>query len=146
MTDQLDELHANAAFALLDANPVITGRVYVEEVPRPWPEPPYVVVRAAVSRPQDGAANALGPDSAGKLSVTFRVSWNINCIGETAASARAYGMQVRESLLDIRPTIAGRNCNPIVQDDGTAPAQIDESTGTPVWNLPFVYSLITVPG
>lgn len=139
MADDLDELHAQAGLALLDADAVLT--VYDGKVPDPTPAPPYVLVYTTVARPsgEAGAANAL--DGA---SQTFVTRWMCHCVGESAAAARAVAMRVRAALLDQRPTIAGRSCNPIRQDDVQSPVK-DETTGRPVMDLVATYSMITTP-
>lgn len=142
MTDLLDELHADAAPALLRNNATIAGAV-LTEVPEAtaWPDPPYFMIYTIVAWPEDGDANGLDHQA-----VTCKTTWYVHCVGETAAAARGLGMQARATLLNARPTIAGRNCCMIVQDDASAPPQKDEQTGTPRWDLPVVYSLTTVPG
>lgn len=140
MTDQLDELHARAGLDLLEADAALT--VYEGGVPSPTPDPPYVVVYTIVTWPSalEGGANALD-----HRSVTCHVSWLCHCVGLTAAAARAVGMRVRAALLNQRPTIAGRSCGLIQQDDAQPPTR-DESTGRLVIDVMSTYSLYTAPG
>lgn len=136
MADTLDEDHAQAALALLDADPALT--VFDGKVPD-GTIPPYVLVYTEVSRPSGdgGVANTLTGTSA-----TFLVRWTCHCVGETAAAARAVAMRVRVALLDQRPVINGRNCGPIRQDEVLAPNR-DETTGRLVMDAISIYSLIT---
>lgn len=137
MADQLDELHAQAGLALLTANSALAGRVFDGKVPDPTPDPPYVVVYTTVEWTRDGIGTALGATQN-----TVTTTYNCHCVGLTAAAARAVGMQVRSSLLNVRPVIASRNCGPIKQDD-TIPPQRDESTGRLVMDAIANYSYTT---
>lgn len=140
MTDLLDELHAQAGLDLLEANAALV--VFDGKVPDPTPNPPYVLVYTVVEWPSGdgGFANALD-----HLSVTCRTTWYCHCVGLTAAAARAVGMQVRSSLLDKRPTIAGRECGLIAQIE-TVPPQRDETTGRLVMDAIGVYQMTSAPG
>jgi hypothetical protein len=129
MSDQLDELHAQAVLSLLGAAlgaivPPIP--VYDGVVPNPTPPPPYVLVYASIGRPYgtSGLGNALV-----MTSPTIAARFKCKCVGLSPAAARAVGMQVRSALLDQRPTIAGRNCGPIHEDNEPGPPDRDESLG-----------------
>lgn len=140
MADLLDEQHADAGLNLLIADPAL--KVYDGKVPDPTPTPPYVVVYTTVAWPgrDTGAANALDG-----LAVTVTAEWVIHCVGLSGESARAVAMRVRAALLNQRPTIAGRNCSLIVQDDVQAPVR-DETTGRLVMDQVVTYSMTSVPG
>lgn len=140
MADFLEKLHAEAGLKLLAADVGLT--VFDGKVSDPTPEPPYVVVFTSVSWPgrEAGAANALDG-----LAVTIETEWNVHCVGLTAAAARAVAMRVRTALLNKRPTIAGRNCGLITQDEAPPPFS-DESTGRQIVDASSTYRLTTVPG
>lgn len=142
MSDTLDKLHADAGLALLHAvcdalSPAIP--VYDGVVPNQAARP-YVLVYTEVSRPRAADGNALD----GKSSA-FLVRWYCHCVGETAAAARAVGMQARSALLDQRPTIAGRSCD-LVRQETVQPPGRDESLGYLVMDETQVYTLATLPG
>jgi len=133
MTDTLDETHAQVALALLAANPNIPA-VFDGLVANPTPTGPYVLVYSIVSWPRDGVGTSLAGTQ-----VTITTTWYCHCVAlDTAAAARAVGMQVRSSLLNVRPVIAGRICSPIKQVDSVAPAR-DESLARAVFDAIAVY-------
>lgn len=141
MSDQLDELHAQAALGLLNTAlgavvppiPVFDGAVS-----NPTPTPPYVLVYTGISRPYGpaGVGNSLAATSA-----TFAARFKCKCVGLSPAAARAVGMQVRTALIDQRPVIAGRNCGPIHEDNDPGPPDRDESLGQVVMvqDLDYVF-------
>lgn len=133
MTDTIDEDHAQVAFTLLATNTNLTG-VFDSVVPNPTPAPPYVLIYPTVSWPRDGVGTALDAEQ-----VTVTTTWNCHCVGLTPEAARAVSMQVRTSLLNARPSITGRVCSPIKQDDAQPPNR-DESLAYPVFDAVSVYS------
>jgi len=140
VSDLLDDAHARAGLDLLEANAALT--VFDGVVDSPTPDPPFVLVYTTVewlSGP-DAMANSLD-----HLSETCRVTWVCHCVGLTAAASRAVVMQVRSSLLDQRPVIAGRVCGLISQTDVQAPVR-DETTGRLVMDTVVTYELLTAPG
>ena len=138
MTDTLDELHAQVALAALAANANIL-HVYDATVSNPTPDPPYVLVYTSINRPYgtNGAGNAL--DSTSR---TFVVRIKCKCAGLTAEAARVVAMQVRTSLLDLRPVIAGRVCGPMHADADATPPERDDSTNRVVMvqDLDYVFT------
>ena len=140
MADLLDQLHANAGLNFLIADPGLV--VFDGKVPDPTPNPPYLLAYITVSWParETGAANALDG-----LSVTITTELNLHCVGLSAAAARAVAMRARVALLNKRPTIAGRNCGLIVQED-VQPPQRDETTGRLVMDQVLIFSFTSVPG
>ncbi len=134
MSDTLDESHAQVGLVALNANPALTGKVFDGKVPDPTPNPPYVLTYCQVMWPRDGLGTSLGAQQ-----VTITTTYTCHCVGLTAALARAVAMQVRSSLLNLRPIIAGRNCSPIKQDD-VQPPDRDESTGRLVMDLVCTFS------
>lgn len=144
VADLLDKLHADAGLNLLIADAGLTvydGRV-PEDADGASPDPPYVLAYTTVSWPgrDTGAANALDG-----LAVTITTEWVLHCVGLTGAAARAVAMRARVALLNQRPTIAGRNCSLIVQEDVQAPVR-DETTGRLVMDQVVTYSCTSVPG
>lgn len=134
MTDFLEEQHAQVGLAALQDNPDIVA-VFDGKVPDPTPDPPvYVLVYTEVSWPRDGLGTSL---SAQQVAIT--TTYVCHCVGTNAASARAVGTRVRESLLNLRPVIPGRNCSPIKQDEVLAPNR-DETTGQPVMDQVLTFS------
>jgi hypothetical protein len=134
VADQLDELHAQAGLALLHANPDLV--VYDDEKVPPGTTR-YVRVYTHIERPAAHDGNKLTGNSD-----TFVTRWYCHCVGENDASARAVAMQVRSSLLDVRPTITGRNCGKIRQE-AALPARRDEKARPLIVDLCQVYKLTT---
>lgn len=134
MADQLDELHAQAGLALLHANPDLV--VYDDEKVPPGATR-YVRVYTHIERPAGHTGNRLTGNSD-----TVVTRWYCHCVGENDTSARAVAMLVRASLLNVRPTIAGRSCDKIKQD-AAQPARRDESARPLVVDLVQVYRLTT---
>lgn len=140
MTDQLDELHAQAFLVPLRAN--LALNVLDGVVPAPFPGPPFVLLYVSVEWPpgEEGIGNSIEGSS-----VTCRATGVIHCVGATAAACRAMAMQVRASLLDVRPVIPGRECTRITLDDVQPPGK-DETTGSVVMDSVVTYSFTSVPG
>jgi len=135
MTDTLDEQHAQVAFALLAANGNLAA-VFDGVVSNPTPDPattPYVLIYSVVSWPRDGLGTSLTEQQ-----VTITTTWTCHCVGASAMAAREIGMQVRSSLLNARPVIAGRSCSLIKQVDSIAPTR-DESTDRVVIDAVSIY-------
>lgn len=139
MTDQLDEDHAQAGLDALAANPELTGRVFDAKVPDPTPDPPYVLVYTQVAWPREGIATSLD-----QRQVTITTTFVCHCVGLNAEAARAVGMQVRSSLLNLRPAVTNRSCGRIKEDDVLAAAP-DETTGRLVIDQVRTYSFTSVP-
>lgn len=134
MSDLLDELHAQVGLTLLTANPALgPAKVFDGKVPDPTPDPPWVLVYSVVEWTRDGIGTAI---TASQITVT--TTYYCHCVGLTAAAARVVGMQARQSLLNVRPVITGRNCGPIKQFE-TVPPQRDETTGRLVMDAVGVY-------
>lgn len=134
MTDTLNEDHAQAFLAPLVANANLgASRVFDGKVPD-GSVPPYVLVYLQIAWPRDGIGTALSAQQ-----VTITATATIHSVGLNAAAARVVDMQVRSSLLNVRPVIAGRNCSPIKQDVAEPPDR-DESTGKLVMDAVSVYS------
>lgn len=136
MADLVDENLAQAGLLLLAADDGLT--VFDGKVPD-GTSPPYVLVYTTVSWPhgEAGAANAING-----LAVSTRTEWNCHCVGESAAAARAVQMRVRAALLNQRPTVTGRSCGLIQQDEVLAPVR-DETIGGLVMDGVSIYSMIS---
>ena len=136
--DLIEEAHAQAGLNLLEANDALSGRVFDGKVPD-GTDPPYVQVYRNVAWPRA----AVGESLAG-LMVTVTTTFTCHCVGESSAAAEAVGMQVRGSLLNQRPVVAGRSCGLIRQDEALPPSR-DENTGRLVMDAVRIYSFISVP-
>lgn len=143
MTDvDLTTRHADAFLDLLRADPSLT--VYPPEEPAPGPvvpvgtRPPYVSVHVHVQVPAEAVRSITGDAD--------RVVARAYChsVGATDVAARVVAGRVLASLLNARPTIAGRACWPIRHESSSPPAR-DESTGTAVISQVDVYRLETTP-
>lgn len=140
MSDQLDELHAQAVLGLLAAGLPAQVAVYDGKVPDPMPDPaghPWVLVYTQIQRPRDGVGNALD----GRSATIVARFWCHN-VGATAAAARAVSMQVRSALLDARPSVAGRTCSLIRWYDGQPPSR-DETLGSLVMDQVDIYEFFS---
>jgi hypothetical protein len=138
VADLLDEQHAQVGLALLVANPALgAAKVFDGKVPDPTPTLPYVIVYTIVEWTRDGIGTAL---SAAQVTVT--TTYTCHCVGGSAEAARWVGMQVRSSLLNARPVIAGRNCGPIKQFE-TSPPQRDETTGHLIMDAISTYGFVS---
>lgn len=133
MSDQLDELHAQAGIARLQADATL---VVVDKAPVGVSQaPPYVRVYTHIERPAGHHANKLAGTSD-----TYVVRWYCHCVGANDTSSRTVAMRVRAALLDYRPTIAGRDCG-LIRMDSSVPAQRDESTGAMVIDSLLIFSM-----
>jgi hypothetical protein len=137
MIDFLEEAHAQVGLVALDANPNLT--VFDGRVPDPTPTPPYVLVYTEVVWPREGLGVSLNGSQVG-----VTTTYVCHCVGGTAAGARAVAGQVRSTLLNFRPTIAGRDCGPVKCDDVLAPTR-DETTGKLVMDQVATFSYLSVP-
>jgi hypothetical protein len=136
VSDALDELHVQQGLAALSANPNLL-HVFDGKVDDPTPDPPYVLVYSTVAWPREGVGTSLT-----EVQCTITTTFTCHCVGLTAAAARIVGMQVRSSLLNLRPTIGGRSCGPIKEDEVSPPTP-DESTGRLVMDQVRVYSFVS---
>lgn len=131
--DQVDELHAQVGLAALGANTSLL-HVYDGKVADPTPDPPYVLVYTRVAWPRDGIGTALDTQQR-----TVTCTYTCHCVGLTADAARVVAMQVRATLLNLKPSITGRSCSPIKQDESLDPRR-DETTGRLVMSVVSIYS------
>lgn len=136
MTDTLDEAHAQVAFGLLAANGNLLH--VFDGVVADLTEPPYVLIYSRVAWPRDGIGTALTGTQ-----VTITTTWTCHCVGLTPALARAVQMQVRSSLLNVRPVITGRNCSPIKQVDAMDPDR-DNTTGRVVMDAISIFDFVSI--
>lgn len=136
----VEQLHADAILALLAAAPGSPALVvYDGKVPDPptVASPPYVLVYLATTTPT-GTSLTSSQDRA----VTRAYC---HCVGADAKAARAVAGRVHAALLNAKPTITGRVCFPIRDDDSGGPPDRDETTGVLVMDQVSVYRLESVP-
>jgi hypothetical protein len=144
-TDGIDQALVAAGITLLRADTSLV--VCPGGVPKPIPNPPYVVVRSYVDWP----AAAEG-DSLDGVSGSPTVKWYCYCVGggkdatpETASlAAIAVAERVRTALLNKRPTIAGLDLGIIRQDIGAGTPTPNETTGVFVMETVAIYRMLAV--
>jgi hypothetical protein len=133
--DLLDEAHAQVAITILQAD--MTWPTHVDKVPDDA-KPPYALVYPVVGWP-DGDPD----ESLDGRTRRCETRWYIHCAGSTDQSARSVSGRVRQLLLNVRPTIVGRDCGLISQD--VPPTLMpNEATGVLVVDLMSVYLLVSV--
>ena len=101
--------------------------------------PPYVLVYFADSDPEEPESRPLSG-----LPQRYVLRGIFHLVGGSGAATRALGDKLRSRLLNVTPTIAGRQCLPIRREDGVPPER-DESTGTLVMDRVDVYRLESEP-
>jgi len=143
------EAHARAVLDLLDADvedpPLVVhdGKVPTDPATGKSKPPPYVLVYFMVQTPSgDMPADSTSLDMDSDR-VVLRAY--LHSVGANAQAARMVADRCRTQLLRVTPTIAGRECWPIRQDEGL-PADRDESTGKLVMDQVDVYRLESIPG
>lgn len=134
--------HAKAVLDLLDADNTAPALVVLDGLVPSGQTPPYVLVYFSIGTP----SAELAPD---KTSLNFdgtAVDLQAYChsVGGNGAAARAVATRVRNALLNVTPTVAGRSCFPIRWQEGQPP-QRDETTGTPVFDQVDVYGFTSLP-
>lgn len=136
----LENDHYDAVMGLL-RNP--GGLIVVPDaqgfVPSPL-LPPYVRVYMALEDPPNGAADRIDGDS-----VTIVARFYCHCVGANEYAARVIASLVRQRLLNVVPTIAGRTCFKL-RKEVSVPADRNEQTGTAMFDRVDVYRLQTGPG
>lgn len=135
----IDE-HAAAVLALLDADNTSPALVVLDGKVPNGTLPPYVLVYVADSDPELADSTPLTGRSERYVMRAY-----CHSVGGNGQAARMVADRVRAALLDVVPTVAGRNCFPIRREDGQPP-QRDESTGTTVIDKVDVYRLESLPG
>jgi hypothetical protein len=142
------EAHARAVLDLLDADNddpplvVFDGSVPKDPATGKSKPPPYVLVYFTVATP----SGEMPADSTSLDMDSDRVVLRAYChnVGANATAARIVAGRTRAALLGVTPSVAGRECWPIRQDEGL-PADRDESTGVLVMDQVDVYRLESVP-
>lgn len=131
--------HADAVLNLLRADSLLT--VYDGQVTGTADH--YVLVYTFRQLP----SGELAPDKTSLVgdSTTVDMRFYCHCVGVDAIAARAVQGRVQTALLDVTPSVAGRNCFPIRWSEGTQAAR-NEETGSLVVDAVDVYSLVSVPG
>lgn len=103
-------------------------------------ELPYVLVYTTVEWPNGDPGNSLDGRSG-----TCLTTWYVHAVGANAVASLAISGQARSSLLDVRPTISGRQCG-LIRQESTQPTRRDETLGQVVQDTVTVYTLRTRPG
>lgn len=138
----LFEDEANVVLALLRANPLLT--VY------PAASLGSIVVPVGAARPYVGVRFAASRPSGGRLdhrSTRMSVRAYLYCVADTSESARGVADLVAQTLLDVRPDVAGRSCTPIRHElSRDAEPREDESTNTLLVTITEVYRFDSLPG
>lgn len=134
--DELDEAHAQVALAILTADgnqPVYPG------VAPDGVVPPYVLVYTVVEWPATGDGNTFDGHTG-----TCVTRWYTHSVGATDQSTRAIANRVRQLLVNVHPTVAGRSCG-LIQQEAALPLVPNETAGSLVQDLAAVYVLTTYP-
>ena len=140
MSAPVEVAHKAAGLTLLQANTNLV--VYDGRLPDSATDiaPPYVLVYTVVTWPD--ADRAQGLDGLSGTCVTY---WYCHCVGASDTASVVVAGQVRSSLLDQRPVIAGRSCDLIRFEASQQPVR-DEALRRPVFDTVHVYRLQTRPG
>lgn len=135
--------HADAIIALLDADNVVPALVVFKGgIPKtldPTPSPPYVVVYFADTDPEAAESRSLTGRSERFVQRAY-----CHCVGGNESAALSVAQRVRAALLDVVPTVAGRQCFPIRREDSQPPRR-DESTGQVIQDRVDTYRLESLP-
>lgn len=137
----VEQQHADAILALLRADigpPPLN--VYDGKAPDPLDGPiptEYLLVYFYTTRP-DGTSLTNEQDRA----VTRAV---IHCAGANAIACRAMAGRAAAALLNVTPSIEGRECWPIRDDNSPGRPEPDDSTNTRVMSQIVIYRLESVP-
>jgi hypothetical protein len=135
---QVEVAHADAVLDLIEA----TGlTVYRGKLPPDVAtlSPPWVLVYTAIEWPGEDGDHGLD-----QASSTCIASFYCYCAGTTDTSVLAVTGRVRTVLVDVRPAITGRVCNPIDQVS-SEPARPHEGTGNSILSALSIYELRTRP-
>lgn len=130
----VEQAHADAILGLLNADTDLT--VYDSAVPK-GALPPYVLVYPSTTTPEGTSLTNLQDRAVTRA--------YCHCVGADAIAARAVAGRVAAALLNVTPTVTGRVCWPIRDDDAGAPPDRDESTGVLVMDRLAVYRLESLP-
>jgi len=141
VSDTIEQSHIDAALALLTGNPALgPSRVFDSLVPNPTPDINlgWLLVYSRVAWPRDGLGTGLDA-----VQDTVTTTLTCHCAAATVKAARVIGMQVRSSLLGVRPTVPGRNCGLIKTANNPDPPVRDESLGYAVFDLILEFDFST---
>lgn len=128
--------HAAALWTLAEGQSV--APVYRGSVP-PTLAAPYVVVYVADSDPERGPSLNINGTAA-----TFTCWIYVHSVGGTEDAALRVADAIRTRLLGVRPTVAGRQCQPIRRELGQ-PVERDQTASSARWTKADVYRLDTEP-
>jgi hypothetical protein len=135
----VDQLHAQAVLALLDADNTSPALVVLDGKVPTAQLPPYVLVYFSDHDPDDAESRKLPGASTRHVTRAY-----CHSVGGDQTAARAVAVRVRTALLDVIPTVAGRVCWPIRREEGQ-PVQRDEQTGAAVWDKVDLYRVESLP-
>lgn len=131
--------HARAILDLADADDTPPALVVLDGKVPDGVKPPYVLFYFADSDPPNADGSSLANESA-----RYVVRAIAHCVAENATGARAVARRVRARLLDVVPTVAGRQCFPIRREEGRE-AERDEATLSLTVDKVDVYRLESLP-
>ena len=126
-----------AAAAISPAVPVYPAAGGGPSTVPPDTPPRYISVHFATERPKGGRLD--------NRSTRTRTRAYAHCVGANDIAARALEDIVAAAWLDVRPTVAGRTCDPI-QHEQTREVDVTEPVATTTVTLTAVYRLETGPG
>ena len=104
---------------------------------------PYVLVRITTTTPE-GSSFTNEQDIAVTRIYCHCVAGGLT-IGGDAIAVAAVADRVEQALLNVTPTIAGRNPWPIRDDGDTPPANDDSSTGVTIFTQRVTYRFQSLP-
>lgn len=125
--------HVAAVYALLDA--VANLNVYDGVVPN-TPALPYVVLWANQGAPSSNTVEQASTRRDFTIQTTY--------VGSTPEQARWAAEKAQGALLDVTPTVAGRQCWPLVVEASQS-TRVDLDVDPPVFLSVDVWRLASVP-
>lgn len=137
MADITDQAHYDAFMAFLRADVALT--VYPDPEGFTPIEAPdrYVRVFGFIDRPAEAGGNSLAGTSQ-----QWTTRLYCHCVGPNEYAAAAVAMRVRAAVLDKRPTVAGRDCG-LIREDQALPPVRDTATGADSFDATCVYRFRT---
>jgi hypothetical protein len=135
------QLHKQAITVRLAAAPPPGLEALPATVPKTQ-KLPYLVVHFRLWTP----SGELEPDKVGKENVSDVINTSAYChsVGGSVDAALGVAGLVRTQLLGWIPTVAGRVCFPVKQEDST-PADPDQTTGATYVDQIDVYGFTSLP-
>jgi hypothetical protein len=100
---------------------------------------PYALIYISDVDPENGPSRTINGDVGSYCCWAY-----VHCVGATQEAALRVADLVRDRLLNVAPTIAGRQCRRIRREDGR-PVERDQSTTVGRWDKVDVYRLDSEP-